>query len=86
MQDGFLTVSVIDSATNRPVENATVNIYKKTESGEAQTQVYQNLKTNNSGQVSQTRYALFCNTGHQMALSHFNAFFVFSVYIIKLTS
>ena len=28
MQDGFLTVSVIDSATNRPIENATVNIYK----------------------------------------------------------
>jgi 5-hydroxyisourate hydrolase-like protein (transthyretin family) len=52
MQDGFLTVSVIDSATNRPVENATVNIYKKPESGEAQTQVYQNLKTNNSGQVT----------------------------------
>ena len=52
MQDGFLTVSVIDNATNRPVENATVNIYKKTESGEAQTQVYQNLKTNNSGQIT----------------------------------
>ena len=32
MQDGFLTVSVIDSATNRPIENATVNIYKNPES------------------------------------------------------
>ena len=45
MQDGFLTVSVIDSATNRPIENATVNIYKNPESGERQTQIYQNLKT-----------------------------------------
>ena len=25
MANGFLTVSVIDSATNRPIENATVN-------------------------------------------------------------
>ena len=39
MQDGFLTVSVIDSATNRPIENATVNIYKNPESGERQTQL-----------------------------------------------
>ena len=52
MQNGFLTVSVIDNATNRPIENATVNIYKKPDSGESQTQVYQNLKTNNSGQVT----------------------------------
>ena len=52
MQDGFLTVSVIDSATNRPIENATVNIYKNPESGERQTQIYQNLKTDNSGQVT----------------------------------
>ena len=34
MQDGFLTVSVIDSATNRPIENATVNIYKNHEQNE----------------------------------------------------
>ena len=52
MQDGFLTVSVIDSATNRPIENATVNIYKNPESGERQTQIYQNLKTDNSGLVT----------------------------------
>ena len=52
MQDGFLTVSVIDSATNRPIENATVNIYKNPESGERQTQIYQNLKTDSSGQVT----------------------------------
>lgn len=41
--------------------------------------------TNNSGQVSQTRYALFCNTGHQMALSHFNAFFVFETRSLALS-
>ena len=36
MQDGFLTVSVIDSNTNRPIEGATVNIYTNpTESGES---------------------------------------------------
>ena len=52
MANGFLTVSVIDSATNRPIENATVNIYTVPESGESQTQVYQNLNTNNSGQVT----------------------------------
>ena len=52
MSDGFLTVSVIDNATNRPIENATVNVYKVPESGESQTQVYQNLTTNNSGQVT----------------------------------
>ena len=52
MQDGFLTVSVIDSSTNRPIENATVNIYKNPESGERQTQIYQNLKTDSSGQIT----------------------------------
>ena len=52
MANGFLTVSVIDGATNRPIENATVNIYTVPESGESQTQVYQNLNTNNSGQVT----------------------------------
>ena len=42
MQDGFLTVSVIDSATNRPIENATVNIYKNPESGERQISKFKN--------------------------------------------
>ena len=27
MQDGFLTVSVIDNTTNSPIEDATINIY-----------------------------------------------------------
>ena len=52
MPNGFLTVSVIDSATNRPIENAIVNIYTIPESGQNQTQLYQNLSTNNSGQVT----------------------------------
>lgn len=53
MQDGFLTVSVIDNTTNGPVENATVNIYSIPQtSGESPTPVLQNLKTNKSGQVT----------------------------------
>lgn len=52
MPNGFLTVSVIDSTTNRPIENAIVNIYTIPESGQSQTQLYQNLTTNNSGQVT----------------------------------
>ncbi|MGL5348624.1 MAG: spore cortex-lytic germination protein SleC [Peptostreptococcaceae bacterium] len=52
MQDGFLTVSVIDSATNRPIKDATVNIYSNPDSGQRQTQVYQNLKTDISGQIT----------------------------------
>ena len=52
MPNGFLTVSVVDSATNRPIENAIVNIYTIPESGQSQTQLYQNLTTNNSGQVT----------------------------------
>lgn len=52
MQDGFLTVSVIDSQTNRPIKDATVNIYSIPESGQSASTVYQNLKTNESGQVT----------------------------------
>jgi hypothetical protein len=52
MPNGFLTVSVIDSATNRPIENAIVNIYTIPESGQSQTQIYQNLKSDISGQVN----------------------------------
>ncbi|RDY26070.1 peptidoglycan-binding protein [Romboutsia weinsteinii] len=52
MQDGFLTVSVIDSTTNRPIEGATINIYTTPGSGEAQATLFQNLITNESGQVT----------------------------------
>lgn len=52
MQDGFLTVSVLDDLTNRPIEGATVNIYSNPESGERSSIVYQNLTTDSSGQVT----------------------------------
>ncbi|MGL4802844.1 MAG: peptidoglycan-binding protein, partial [Cetobacterium sp.] len=52
MQDGLLTVSVFNSLTNGPVENATVNIYSNPDAGQSQNVVYQNLKTNISGQVT----------------------------------
>lgn len=52
MQDGFLTVSVLDNLTNRPIEGATVNVYSNPESGERSSIVYQNLITNSSGQVT----------------------------------
>ena len=52
MQDGFLTVNVTDSTTNRPIEGATINIYSYSDSGGRQTQVYQNLKSDISGQVN----------------------------------
>jgi len=52
MQDGYLTVSVLDSSTNRPLEGATVNIYSIPQGGERSSIVYQNLKTNLSGQVT----------------------------------
>ncbi|MGL5692989.1 MAG: spore cortex-lytic germination protein SleC [Peptostreptococcaceae bacterium] len=52
MQDGFLTVSVIDSNTNIPIANATVNIYSiPTDNNESQKSIYTNLKTDISGQV-----------------------------------
>ncbi|MGX4598380.1 spore cortex-lytic germination protein SleC [Faecalimicrobium sp. JNUCC 81] len=52
MQDGFLTVSVIDSSNNRPIVDATVNIYSIPGPGETATPIHQNLKTNISGQVT----------------------------------
>jgi len=52
MQDGYLTVSVLDGSTNRPIEGATVNIYSIPEAGERSSTVYQNLKTDLSGQVT----------------------------------
>lgn len=51
MQDGFITVSVIDNATNNPISDATVNIYSMGDNGSTSTTVYQNLKTNISGQI-----------------------------------
>ncbi len=52
MQEGFLTVSVFDSTTNRPVKNARVNIYSIPDNNQSQQQIYQNLETNISGQIT----------------------------------
>lgn len=52
MQDGYLTVNVIDSATNAPMENVTINIYRQNEDGSTSSAVYQNLQTNESGQIN----------------------------------
>ncbi|WP_278548497.1 spore cortex-lytic germination protein SleC [Paraclostridium bifermentans] len=51
MQDGFLTVSVVDSTTNFPVVGANVNVYSVGDDNKASTVIYQNLKTDISGQV-----------------------------------
>ena len=51
MQDGFLTISVINSSTNRPIQNATVNIYSMDEQQNNTGIVLENLKTDESGQV-----------------------------------
>ena len=51
MQEGFLTVSVIDATTNRPIADATVNVYAIGSDGEATRPIFQNLKTDISGQV-----------------------------------
>ena len=52
MQDGYLTVNVIDSDTNMPMEDVTINIYGQNEDGSASSTVYQNLKTNESGPIN----------------------------------
>lgn len=51
MQDGFLTVSVINFSTNRPIEDATINIYGMDEQQNSTGIVFENLKTDESGQV-----------------------------------
>lgn len=51
MQDGFLTVSVVDSTTNFPVVGANVTVYSVGDDNKASTVIYQNFKTDISGQV-----------------------------------
>ncbi len=51
MQEGFLTISVIDATTNRPIADATVNVYTMGSDDEAPRPIFQNLKTDISGQV-----------------------------------
>lgn len=51
MQDGFLTVSVINFSTNRPIKDATINIYGMDDQQNSTGIVFENLKTDESGQV-----------------------------------
>ena len=51
MQDGFLTISVINFSTNKPIEGATINIYSMDEQQNNTGIVFENLKTDESGQV-----------------------------------
>lgn len=51
MQDGFLTVSVINSSTNAPIRDATVNIYGMDDNQNITGTIFENLKTDESGQV-----------------------------------
>ena len=51
MQDGFLTVSVINFSTNRPIKDATINIYGMDDQQNSTGIVLENLKTDESGQV-----------------------------------
>lgn len=51
MQDGFLTVSVVDSTNNYPIVDATVNIYSIGSDNKVSKTIYQNLKTNISGKI-----------------------------------
>ncbi|SCJ31651.1 spore cortex-lytic enzyme [uncultured Clostridium sp.] len=51
MQDGFLTVSVVDSTNNFPIVDATVNVYSMATEDQASRTIFQNLKTDISGQI-----------------------------------
>ena len=47
MQDGFLTISVVDSTTNAPIQDVTINIYGQNADGSTSSAIYQNLKLMN---------------------------------------
>ncbi|WP_270646984.1 spore cortex-lytic germination protein SleC [Paeniclostridium hominis] len=51
MQDGFLTVSVVDSTNNFPIVDATVNVYSMDTEDQVSRLIFQNLKTDISGQI-----------------------------------
>ncbi|MDU1539934.1 MAG: spore cortex-lytic germination protein SleC [Paeniclostridium sordellii] len=51
MQDGFLTVNVVDSTNNFPIVDATVNVYSMATEDQASRTIFQNLKTDISGQI-----------------------------------
>ncbi|HSQ90283.1 peptidoglycan-binding protein [Romboutsia sp.] len=51
MEIGFLNISVVDITTNYPIADATVNIYSVGPDNQTSKTVYQNLKTDISGQI-----------------------------------
>lgn len=51
MQDGYLTISVINASNNRPVQDALINIYGMNEQQESTGIILENLKTDESGQI-----------------------------------
>lgn len=51
MQYGFLTVHVVDSTNNFPIVDATVNVYSVATEDKASRIIFQNLKTDISGQI-----------------------------------
>ena len=74
MQDGFLTISVINASTNRPIPNATINIYGMNDQQENTGIVLQNLITDESGQVrnltlSSYVIAVFITLGFTMLIN-----------------
>ena len=51
MQDGYLSISVINASNNRPIQNALVNVYGMNDQQESTGIVLENLRTYESGQV-----------------------------------
>ena len=51
MQDGYLSISVINASNNRPIQNALVNVYAMNDQQESTGIVLENLRTDESGQV-----------------------------------
>mgnify|MGYP003507004049 CR=1 FL=1 len=45
MQDGYLSISVINASNNRPIQNALVNVYGMNDQQESTGLVLENLKT-----------------------------------------
>lgn len=51
MQDGYLSISVINASNNRPIQDALVNVYGMNDQQESTGLVLENLRTDESGQV-----------------------------------
>ena len=50
MQDGYLSISVINASNNRPIQDALVNVYGMNDQQESTGIVLENLRTDESGQ------------------------------------